>query len=104
MIERGIFMVNFEEILDEEMPVKNKSRALSRKRDIYKALRKRSICKEVYHWDWYDNLHEYSKNKVHCSCQMCRFKSVFEPNAKTYSDMKKELSLENKLKEYYKVS
>lgn len=23
------------------------------------------------YWLWYDNLHQYSKNKIHCSCGMC---------------------------------
>lgn len=39
------------------------------------AIRKRNICLEVYHNEWYDNLHEYSKNKVHCSCPMCAAKT-----------------------------
>lgn len=24
---------------------------------------------------WYTNLHQYSKNKIHCSCPMCRMKT-----------------------------
>jgi len=24
---------------------------------------------------WYDNLHEYSKNKIHCSCPLCSAKT-----------------------------
>lgn len=24
-----------------------------------------------HYWLWYDNLHQYSKNKIHCSCGMC---------------------------------
>ena len=27
------------------------------------------------YWLWYDNLHQYSKNKIHCSCAMCACKS-----------------------------
>lgn len=23
------------------------------------------------YWLWYDNLHQYSKNKIHCSCSEC---------------------------------
>ena len=44
-----------------------------RHNDWQKAIRKRRIVKEVYCWDdeWYDNLHQYSKNKVHCSCGIC---------------------------------
>jgi hypothetical protein len=44
-----------------------------------KALRKRRIDKETQgHYSstpYYDNLHQYSKNKVHCSCPMCSQKT-----------------------------
>lgn len=48
-----------------------------------KALRKRRIDSEVswhpsgYGWPstMYDNLHQYSKNKIHCSCPMCSAKT-----------------------------
>ena len=38
-----------------------------------KALRKRRIAREIYSYgnyicEYYDNLHQYSKNKIHCSC------------------------------------
>lgn len=46
------------------------SRAERRHNDFRKAIRKKNI-----HPDWYDNLHQYSKNKVHCSCYMCREKT-----------------------------
>jgi hypothetical protein len=35
-----------------------------------KALRKQRMAH-----DWYNNLHQYSKNKIHCSCSMCSAKS-----------------------------
>lgn len=49
----------------------------ARNRDVSrrKALRKRRIAKEVFDWDYYDNLHQYSKNKVHCSCPYCNAKT-----------------------------
>ena len=40
-----------------------------------KALRKRRIAKEVCGWEMYDNLHQYSKNKIHCSCAACQQKT-----------------------------
>ena len=46
-------------------------RHLSRK----KALRKRKICRKHYGFEYYDNLHQYSKNKIHCSCPMCARKT-----------------------------
>lgn len=44
-----------------------------------KALRKKRIT-EHYYWHrngepYYDNLHQYSKNKIHCSCPMCSAKT-----------------------------
>jgi len=66
----------FDEMIDviEEEPIeKDRKRAKRRKTDITKALRKRNICKNVYRHEWYNNLHQYSKNKIHCSCCMCSF-------------------------------
>lgn len=49
-----------------------------------KAIRKRRIDRarnaiwpkdSPYGHDWYDNLHQYSKGKIHCSCPMCRCKT-----------------------------
>ena len=52
--------------------------AEKRHNDWRKAIRKRKIVKEVYCWndEWYDNLHQYSKNKIHCSCPFCRAKTA----------------------------
>ena len=30
------------------------------------------LCGDV---DYYDNLHQYSKNKIHCSCSLCSSKT-----------------------------
>lgn len=50
-----------------------------------KAMRKRRLARTIYHtwetwprgeeWEYYDNLHQYSKNKIHCSCSMCSTKT-----------------------------
>jgi hypothetical protein len=44
-----------------------------------KALRKRRIAREVYYdgdtHPYYNNLHQYSKNKIHCSCPVCSEKT-----------------------------
>ena len=45
-----------------------------------KALRKRRIAREIYSYgdyicEYYDNLHQYSKNKIHCSCAACQQKT-----------------------------
>ena len=56
-----------------------RTRAERRYNDIIKALRKREITRNKYHTiydtEYYDNLHQYSKNKIHCSCPMCSFKT-----------------------------
>ena len=56
---------------------KDKSLALKRHYDVTKALRKRAIVKLAYPTipNWYNNLHQYSKNKIHCSCPLCAAKT-----------------------------
>lgn len=52
----------------------NTDRGLRRKRDFAHALRKKRHERAGINFDaspWYDNLHQYSKNKIHCSCWMC---------------------------------
>lgn len=74
-------------------PTKSGKRGERRKQNIKKALRKKEICREVYDHEWYDNLHEYSKNKIHCSCPMCsgmnktNSKRVNRGGAKTQSKL-----------------
>ena len=58
---------------------KPRSQAYNRDVSIRKALRKRRIAREVYYdgdtHPYYNNLHQYSKNKIHCSCFMCSAKT-----------------------------
>jgi hypothetical protein len=66
----------------------------NRRKSILKALRKRRIDREVHFpfyyrgtykgepMDWYKNLHQYSKNKIHCSCPMCSAKTRNKGNSK----------------------
>lgn len=53
-----------------------RNRGWRRKKDFSKAKRKKDIDKI---WGiiipCYKNLHEYSKNKIHCSCGMCSAKT-----------------------------
>ena len=44
------------------------------------AIRKRRIARQVYSyndsgWDYYSHLHQFSKNKIHCSCPLCSDKT-----------------------------
>lgn len=58
-----------------------KPRTRSYNRDVSrrKALRKRRLTETIYHMEkehpYYDNLHQYSKNKIHCSCPLCSTKT-----------------------------
>lgn len=63
-----------------------RTRAERRRNNYVKALRKKRIVEEVYDsantvfgkdykFALYDNLHQYSKNKVHCSCHLCSAKT-----------------------------
>lgn len=52
--------------------MKNRSRDYYRDLTWRKALRKRRIAKEILRFDYYSNLHQYSKNKIHCSCPLCQ--------------------------------
>lgn len=55
-----------------------RTRAERRHLDRTKALRKRAITRAVYpesDFEYYRDLHTYSKNKIHCSCPMCRNKT-----------------------------
>ena len=49
-------------------------KALRRHNARKKAIRKRNICRNHYGFEYYDNLHQYSKNKIHCSCPLCASK------------------------------
>ena len=57
-----------------------RTRAERRHKDIAKAIRKRKLAKHIYQsysdsdWEYYNNLHQYSKNKIHCSCPLCAAK------------------------------
>ncbi len=55
------------------------TRAERRKNDFHKALRKQKLDENlsgnISNYRLYDNLHQYSKNKIHCSCGLCSCKT-----------------------------
>ena len=73
----------------------NKSRSRAYNRDVSKrkALRKKRLAEEVYYngkeYPYYNNLHQYSKNKIHCSCPLCREQRTNSPKTFSVSDQKK---------------
>lgn len=53
----------------------NRTKEYNRYKMFSKALRKRNISNRVYGYDVYENLHQYSKNQIHCSCPCCSEKT-----------------------------
>ena len=77
------------------------NRGRRRKLNFCKARRKKKIAHFMYGGDIYEHDHQYSKNKVHCSCPMCRAKTSDENGENwKHSDLIKIASMENQLKEY----
>lgn len=79
-----------------------RTRAERRKNDYIKAIRKKNIVEHNYGWSsYYDNLHQYSKNKIHCSCHLCSAKTSKYGNTPNYkhSDELKICSMNAKLAE-----
>ena len=95
----------------------SRNRAYRRHKDAAKAIRKRRIDRDTCCWfnagswvPYYDNLHQYSKNKVHCSCPSCspktrnkgskRKRKNYAP-ALNYnqSDMRKQIDMDEQLRE-----
>lgn len=90
------------------MAKSSRNRAMS----VKKALRKRKIDNAISSVPYYNNLHQYSKNKIHCSCFYCSSKSKnkgkrrqlhanYAPSINwKISDKKKIISLEESLNNY----
>ncbi len=91
--------LNLDEELDEAFPEKDMRRAKRRKTDVKKAIRKRAISNHAIGFDWYKNLHQYSKNKIHCSCPLCSF-DPWKSGEMTMSNLRKQMADKVKLKEY----
>lgn len=84
-------------------------RGLRRKIDYQHALRKKHReygCMNFDSSPWYNNLHQYSKNKIHCSCDMCnKRKSSIAAGDNcvrhySFTDQKKILSQFSQLDEF----
>lgn len=94
----------------------NKSRSRAYNRDVSKrkALRKKRLAEEVYYngkeWPYYNNLHQYSKNKIHCSCPICspKTRNKGRRDRKNYmrslnykaSELKRKISMDDEELEY----
>ena len=84
--------------------VKDTRRAIRRKNNFAKARRKRNIDKSVHNGihPWYSNLHQYSKNKIHCSCPLCAFNHKKHGyKNRTIKEIKQLDNMNNQEKEFY---
>ena len=87
----------------------SRGKAWRRHKDYSKAKRKKDIDSEIHFHPWYDNLHQYSDNKIHCSCPLCRDKSKNKGAAAMYSgvnnptmmDWRRQLSMNEDYLEYF---
>ena len=73
-----------------------------RKIDYKKAKRKARIdlARSYDGLPLYDNLHQYSKNKIHCSCRLCRGKDYFGRHITTEQEVKSRDEMLVELKEF----
>ena len=91
-----------------------RGKAWRRHKDYSKAKRKKDIdysinAGKTYFHPWYNNLHQYSENKIHCSCPMCRNKSKNSGAAAMYNgasnptmmDLRRQLSMNDDYLEYF---
>lgn len=95
--------------------MKPRSRAYNRDVSRRKALRKKRISDSFWphasNYPYYDNLHQYSKNKIHCSCPMCsqKTKNKGKRARKNYnpthnykaSDLRKKIAMDLQEEEEY---
>lgn len=96
----------------EDYTEKDRTRGNRRKQDYRKAISKHrkdvSRGENFANHPWYNNIHQYSKNKIHCSCLMCSFNGrkhgriVYK--TRTISDMRKDLSISQQLAEFKSAS
>lgn len=80
---------------------KESKRGDRRKIDYKKARRKARIdlARSCDGLPLYDNLHQYSKNKIHCSCRLCRGKNYFGRHITTEQEVKSRDEMLAELKE-----
>ena len=74
---------------------------MQRTRDYHRKMRAKHIKRKkniVSHWHWFENgyyPHDgmYSKNKIHCSCRMCRSKDYYGRHIPTMQEKRNGIGL-----------
>ncbi len=87
-----------DDVEKEFVTEKDRSRGDRRKIDYQKAKKKKTKINH-HGFDYYNNLHQYSKNKVHCSCRLCRGKDYFGRHILTEQEIKSTDKMQEELKE-----
>lgn len=67
-------------------PQHSRGAAEKRHLDFTKAIRKQNLYP-----GYYDNLHQFSKNKIHCSCWMCAFHGPSMQDIRRTIDMNQQM-------------
>lgn len=94
--------------------IREKPNSRARTRDYMwrKARRKQRLDHKISYWPYYNNLHQYSKNKIHCSCPDCspktrnkghrRYKAGNYSRSLNYkiSELRKQIIMDDQEKEY----
>lgn len=82
----------------------HRTRGYYRRMSTIKGKRKRNIVLSIRKEDLYEHVHQYSKNKIHCSCPLCAFNNKKAVRVKgkaiTASDLRKIASMDAKLNEF----
>lgn len=83
---------------------KNRPRVQKRKNDFQKAIRKRKLDRSIHPekgFEYtYNNLHQYSHNKITCPCPLCKPKNFGIDTKDKFSVRKKKKAGEDALREY----
>ena len=79
----------------------SRTRAYTRKMRAKQIKRKKRI---VSHWHWFENgyyPHDgmYSKNKIHCSCSLCKAKAFYGKHMPTRQEVNALLRMQEALRE-----
>jgi hypothetical protein len=87
------------------------NRDISRRKALHKRRIDRLTQGHYSRCDYYDNLHQYSKNKVHCSCSMCSTKTRNKGRKRFHygnynrsinygrSDLRKQINMDDQIQE-----
>lgn len=87
---------------DELFSTSKESRKGNRRKIDYKKARRKAkidLARSCDGLPMYDNLHQYSKNKIHCSCRLCRGKDYFGRHVITEQEVRSRDEMLVELKE-----